>query len=130
MFDISWGEIGLVVVVATVMLGPEELPAVIRAIKKARTHWDHLKGECTRVWDTLEKETSLAETKKDLNTITSELNQNIRTIVDDNGKEWPAYSVEEVEADIAATKQAAATEEKEKEGKEALEKEKKETKME
>ncbi len=52
MFDFSFGEIGLVAVVALLVLGPERLPKVARTagalVRRARTSWQNVRDEIER----------------------------------------------------------------------------------
>jgi len=52
MFDVGMGEIGLIVVVALLVLGPERLPRAARTagllVRKARSSWQSVRAEIER----------------------------------------------------------------------------------
>jgi sec-independent protein translocase protein TatB len=52
MFEIGFGEIALIAVVALLVLGPERLPGVARTVgalvRRARASWQNVKGEIER----------------------------------------------------------------------------------
>ncbi len=68
MFDFSFGEIGLIAVVALVVLGPERLPKVARTagalVRRARTSWQSVKDEIEREFEAEELKRSLDEARK------------------------------------------------------------------
>ena len=78
MFDFSFAEIALVVVVAVLFIGPNELPVVIRAIRS-------LGKELRGVFDEIARESGLEEMAKDVNEITM--------IKGDDGKMYEAYNM-------------------------------------
>lgn len=65
MFDISWGEMLVVGIVALVVIGPKELPGVIRSVGKAAGKLRTMAGEFRGQWDEAMRETELHEVKKD-----------------------------------------------------------------
>jgi sec-independent protein translocase protein TatB len=68
MFDFSFGEIGLIAVVALVVLGPERLPKVARTagalVRRARTSWQSVKIEIEREFEAEDLKRSLDEVRK------------------------------------------------------------------
>lgn len=70
MFDISFGEIGIIAVIAIVVVGPEKLPAVIRTIGKTvgkiRALTDGIKSEVERELKLTEIQSSLKGIKSDI----------------------------------------------------------------
>jgi len=67
MFDFSFGELGLIAVVALVVLGPERLPKVARTagalVRRARTSWQSVKDEIERELEAEELKRSLSEAR-------------------------------------------------------------------
>ncbi len=63
MFEIGFGEIALIAVVALLVLGPERLPGVARTVgalvRRARASWQNVKGE-------IERELAAEDMKKNL----------------------------------------------------------------
>ena len=72
MFDIGFGELLLIGVVALVVLGPERLPKAARFaglwVRRARNQWDSVKQE-------LERELHAEEIKRNLQDVRSSVNQ-------------------------------------------------------
>lgn len=68
MFDFSFGEIGLIAVVALVVLGPERLPKVARTagalVRRARTSWQSVKDEIERELEAEDLKRSLNEARQ------------------------------------------------------------------
>jgi sec-independent protein translocase protein TatB len=64
MFDFSFGEIGLVAVVALLVLGPERLPKVARTagalVRRARASWQNVRDE-------IERELAAEDLKRSIN---------------------------------------------------------------
>ena len=85
MFDFSFAEIALVVVVAVLFIGPNELPVVIRTIAKAMRAIRSLGKELRGVLDEIARESGLEEMAKDVNEITM--------IKGDDGKMYEAYNM-------------------------------------
>ena len=63
MFEVGFGEIALIAVVALLVLGPERLPGVARTVgalvRRARASWQDVKGE-------IERELAAEDIKKNL----------------------------------------------------------------
>ena len=63
MFEVGFGEIALIAVVALLVLGPERLPGVARTVgalvRRARASWQSVKGE-------IERELAAEDMKKNL----------------------------------------------------------------
>ena len=63
MFEVGFGEIALIAVVALLVLGPERLPGVARTVgalvRRARASWQSVKGE-------IERELAAEDIKKNL----------------------------------------------------------------
>ena len=64
MFDFSFAELALIVIVAVVFIGPKELPAVLRAVAKAMRAIRKLGDEVRHTFDELAKETGLEEGRR------------------------------------------------------------------
>ncbi len=83
MFDFSFAEIAIVVVVAVLFIGPDELPVVIRAVGKAMRTIRGLTREMRELMEEITKESGLNDVAKDL--------QEITMIKGDDGKMYEAY---------------------------------------
>ncbi len=65
MFDISWGEFLIIGVVALVVIGPKELPGVIRAVGRAMSKLRTMAGEFRSQFDDALREAELHDVKKE-----------------------------------------------------------------
>ena len=61
MFDFSFAELALIVIVAVVFIGPKELPSVLRGVGKAMRAARSLAGEVRHTFDELTRETGINE---------------------------------------------------------------------
>lgn len=70
MFNISWSEMALIVLIALVFVGPKELPSVVqtlaRYISKARKMGRSLQAELDAIVREVETRVALDEKKSDL----------------------------------------------------------------
>ena len=64
MFDISWGEMVLVGVVALVVIGPKELPTVMRTVGKYVSKLKTMAGDFRSQFDEAMREAELDEVRK------------------------------------------------------------------
>jgi Tat protein translocase TatB subunit len=99
MFDFSFAELALIVVVAVVFIGPKELP-VVRAVSKALRSMRGLSREVRGAFDDLTRESGLKETA-------DQFHHEIRMIKGEDGRMYEAYElprakVEKVSDDIAS----------------------------
>lgn len=85
MFDLSFAELALIVVVAVIFIGPKELPVVIKAAGKALRTMRSLSRELRSIFDEISRESGLEEAAKDISEITM--------IRGDDGKMYEAYNV-------------------------------------
>jgi sec-independent protein translocase protein TatB len=104
MFDFSFGEIGLIAVVALLVLGPERLPRVARTAgalaRRARNSWQSVRDEIERELQAEDLKRSIEDAKR----AASDLQNDIRSASDE-----VRSSVEKTAADVeaAATPPAA-----------------------
>ena len=89
MFDLSLGEIMLVVVAAVIFIGPKELPVVIKALAGAMQSIRSLMNELRGVFDDLAKESGFTETKQ-------ALEKEVRMIKGDDGQYYESYDMQNV----------------------------------
>lgn len=99
MFDFSFSELLLVVVVALVFIGPKELPTVVRALAKAVRSLRGLAAQVQQLFDELAKESGVKEVKQTLE-------QDMKLIQGDDGQMYEAYDVETIKI---ATQQTSTT---------------------
>ncbi len=84
MFDFSLAEIGLVVVVGVIFIGPDELPVVIRTISKTLRSVKGLANELRAAFDDLSKESGVKDMQ---DSFTHEM----RLIQGDDGTMYESY---------------------------------------
>lgn len=99
MFDLSWGEMGIIAVVALVVLGPKELPNALRTVSGLMKNARKLAGEFQSGVNEIIREADLEEARKKLNEVQS-LNKNqiqsaIEKAVDPTGEMKSALKVED-----------------------------------
>src|SRR5688500_18735835 len=99
MFDLSWGEMGIIAVVALVVLGPKELPNALRTVSGLMKNARKLAGEFQSGVNEIIREADLEEARKKLQEVQS-LNKNqiqsaIEKAVDPTGEMKSALKVED-----------------------------------
>ena len=112
MFDIGFGELLLIAVVALVVLGPERLPKAARFaglwVRRARAQWYSVKAELERELEAEELKRSLHDTQASLKQAQSRLQEEL----DSTGRQLDEVrrQVEDpADPDAAATGTAAGT---------------------
>jgi sec-independent protein translocase protein TatB len=98
MFDLSWGEMGIIAVVALVVLGPKELPNALRTMSTLMKNARKLAGEFQSGVNEIIREADLEDARKKLQEVQS-LNKNqiqnaIEKAVDPTGEMKAALTVE------------------------------------
>lgn len=86
MFDLSLGEIGLVIVAAVIFIGPKELPNVIKAIASAMNGFRELMNDLRGAFDDLAHESGFKETKQ-------ALENEVRMIKGDDGEYYESFDM-------------------------------------
>lgn len=87
MFDIGWDEMALVAVVALIVIGPKDLPQVLRMcgqwVRKAR----EMAGEFQRGMDDMVRESEIGDLKKQVEKVadTNALRREIENTIDPTG---------------------------------------------
>jgi len=99
MFDLSWGEMGIIAVVALVVLGPKELPNALRTVSMLMKNARKLAGEFQSGVNEIIREADLEDARKKLQEVQS-LNKNqiknaIEKAVDPTGEMKTALTVED-----------------------------------
>jgi sec-independent protein translocase protein TatB len=80
MFDFSFAELALTVIVAVIFIGPKELPVIIKTISKLVRSFKALTSEIRGVFDDISRESGVDEIAKE-----------IRMIKGDDGNMYEAY---------------------------------------
>src|SRR5262245_50973282 len=71
MFDISWGELILIGMVALIAIGPKELPGALRALGQWTTKIRRMASEFQNQFQEAMREAEMADLKKQVDTLTS-----------------------------------------------------------
>ena len=74
MFDISWGKLVIIGVVALLVIGPKELPAVLRQLGQWMTKIRRMAAEFQGQFNEAMREAEMADLKKTFDETTSSLN--------------------------------------------------------
>lgn len=90
MFDLSFAELFFVIVIALLVIGPEDLPKVVRGIRSLVRKMKSLSHELLAAFDQVDEIKTLKEESE-------KINQEIRHIVDLDGNIQEAYDVDELE---------------------------------
>ena len=87
MFDIGWDEMALVAVVALIVIGPKDLPNVLRQVGRWTRKARELAGEFQRGVDDMMRESELADLKTQVEKATdpNQLRREIEKTVDPTG---------------------------------------------
>jgi sec-independent protein translocase protein TatB len=113
MFDFAWSELALIAVVALVVIGPKDLPRVMRTVgqwvRKARS----IAREFQSGLDEMMRESELDEVKKNLDKATAfNLDQEITKAVDPTGELERSIAAPELKNPLAEMPPAAPAPEK------------------
>src|SRR3954471_22689736 len=99
MFDLSWGEMGIIAVVALVVLGPKELPNALRTMSMLMKNARKLAGEFQSGVNEIIREADLEDARKKLQEVTSlnksEMKSAIEKAVDPTGEMKSALTVDD-----------------------------------
>lgn len=83
MFDIGWSEIFIIAFLALILLGPKEIPVVLRTVTNLIRRLRGMAADLQQGMDRIIRETELDEIKKDLQKINPQhLAQNIESAID------------------------------------------------
>jgi sec-independent protein translocase protein TatB len=92
-FNLSFLEIIVILIVGLVVVGPEELPQLIR---KVRGLIRSARAQMQGMMDAIDGDETISSLKKEA----EEINHSIHTVVDLEGNEQKAYLIEEVMEDL------------------------------
>jgi sec-independent protein translocase protein TatB len=114
MFDFSWSEILLIGVVALVVIGPKDLPRVLRTVGQWTGRARSIAREFQFQLDQMIRDSELDEVRKTMNAAaTADVDKTIRDFVDPTGEIHESVSTPEMLGEtptvLPATPQAAAT---------------------
>jgi sec-independent protein translocase protein TatB len=93
MFDLSWSELLVVVVVAILVIGPKDMPVVARTVGRWIGKIKRMGQDFMKMIEEAGEETGLKEVARDVEWEGSKVTR----LIDLEGKEQIAYDVEDVE---------------------------------
>lgn len=86
MFDFSFAELALIVVVTVIFIGPKELPVVVKAIAKAMHGFRSITKEIRGAFDDLSRESGLKDAA-------DALHNEMRMIKGDDGQMYESFTI-------------------------------------
>ena len=102
MFDIGWQELFLIGLVTILVVGPKEIPRVLRTVMAAVRKVRGLANDFQRGIDELARETELDEIRKDLEkSATLDLESQLEETIDPKGE--MSEAVKELQAELKET---------------------------
>lgn len=106
MFDIGWSEMFVIVVVALVVIGPKDLPRLIREVGRWTAKARSMAREFQRSFDDMVREAELEDIRKTVEQARpSNLSRTIRDAIDPEGELDEAFVLEEEKRKGQATGQ-------------------------
>lgn len=105
MFDLSFSEILVVAVVGLLVVGPDELPALI---KKGRSFINQVKEMGNDFTKTIMGDEDVVDLKKEV----EKLNNDMKVIIDLEGKPQPTYDISDIMQEMKKAPSAPKNEDK------------------
>lgn len=93
MFDFSFAELLLVIVVAVVFIQPKDFPVVIKTIAKAMVALRGIMHDIKQAFDDISRESGITDVKETLDA-------EMRLIKGDDGKMYESYQVSPLEKNV------------------------------
>jgi sec-independent protein translocase protein TatB len=101
MFDISFGELLVVMVLAVVFIGPKELPVVVRAVARAIFQIKKFMLEVKSMMNDLAHEAGVDDIKREME---EEFSRDIKMIQGEDGEWYESYTLNDfVKKDVSVT---------------------------
>jgi sec-independent protein translocase protein TatB len=88
MFDFSWGELILIGAVALIVIGPKELPGVLRAIGQWTTKIRRMAAEFQSQFQEAMREADMADLKREIDTATHGLTSPLDPLETKEASKW------------------------------------------
>jgi len=110
MFDISWGELILIGVVALIAIGPKELPAALRTLGQWMTKIRRMANDFQNQFNEAMREAEMADLKKQVDTLTSSFDpmETVRREIESAVDDKPPSALATPESAASAAPAAAA----------------------
>jgi len=105
MFDIGWGELIVIGVVALIAIGPKELPGALRALGHYMGKIRHMAAEFQNQFQEAMREAEMADLKKQVDTLTSGFDpiETIRKDIESTVADKPPSALAAPDAGAAGT---------------------------
>lgn len=107
MFDINWSELLILAVVALIVVGPKELPVLLRTLGRYAGMARRQAAEFRSHFDDAMREAEMAELREEMESVRREVMSSTRDI--EKAASIPKTSVESVAADVSKPDPAPAT---------------------
>jgi sec-independent protein translocase protein TatB len=109
MFDIGWSELVVIGVVALIVIGPKELPAVLRAIGQWTTKIKRMAGEFQSQFQEAMREAEMADLKKEVDAATKGMTSHFDPLDVDEATRWePNKGLANADSKTDSTSEPAA----------------------
>ncbi|HEU5047963.1 MAG TPA: Sec-independent protein translocase protein TatB [Rickettsiales bacterium] len=96
MLDFSFGELALVGLVALVVVGPKDLPVVMRAVGRWFGQFKGIADEFREGFRSAMQEGSFSDIKEDFHSMHEDLHEEVRYIKDDAGNFQRVYDISDI----------------------------------
>ncbi len=114
MFDIAWSEMALIAAIALIVIGPKELPRVLRQVGIWTRKLRLLAGEFQRNLDDMVREAELDDVRRDIEKVSRiNVDREVDNLIDPTGETKKAFDFDDVKpkpAALPATSPAAPDE--------------------
>jgi sec-independent protein translocase protein TatB len=104
MFDIGWGEILVIGIVALVVIGPKELPGVVRTLGQTMAKLRRMAADFQNQFNEAMREAELADLKKDA----EKMIEGVTSVVTDNPLAKAGEELQKTVADATTLPPAAS----------------------
>src|SRR5215470_12933740 len=108
MFDIGWSELVVIGVVALIVIGPKELPAVLRAIGQWTTKIKRMAGEFQSQFQEAMREAEMADLKKEVDAATKNMTSHFDPLDVDEATRWEPNKDSNTDSKSGSKTEAAA----------------------
>jgi sec-independent protein translocase protein TatB len=109
MFDIGWSELVVIGVVALIVIGPKELPAVLRAIGQWTTKIKRMAGEFQGQFQEAMREAEMADLKREVDAATKGMTSHFDPLDVDEATRWePKTGLPNADSKTDSTSEPAA----------------------
>lgn len=97
MFDLSWTETAVIVLVASLVIGPEELPQLIRTARRWMGNLRNAAKQFVKELEGSDDPSGIAHTLR-------QLEQDVRYIQDEQGNMYESYSLDDIRSHVIKSK--------------------------